>query len=247
MIEVADLSVALSGKPILENYSLSVARGSVLAILGANGVGKTTFLNCVAGLRQPSGGSIRSIGRIGFVPQLFHSTFAFSVLDIVLMGRARHIGLFGAPRARDYEIATKYLALMKVAHLRDRPFNELSGGQRQLVMIAQALSSECEILILDEPCSALDYKNQSIVIGTLRELNMAMGLTILFSTHAPQHGLEAASHVMLMQDRKRYLHGTVDAVLTAANLTALYDVAIAKATFADGRKFTFAPALTQST
>ena len=112
-----------------------------------------------------------SRGRIGYVPQLFHSTFAFSVLDIVLMGRARHIGLFGAPRAKDYEIAQKYLDLMKVGHLRDRPFNELSGGQRQLVMIAQALSSECEILILDEPCSALDYKNQSIVIDTLRELN----------------------------------------------------------------------------
>ena len=241
MIEVANLSVTLSDKPILENYSLSVAPGGVLAILGANGVGKTTLLNCIVGLCRPSAGTTSIRGRIGYVPQLFHSTFAFSVLDIVLMGRARHIGLFGAPRAKDYEIAQKYLGLMKVGHLRDRPFNELSGGQRQLVMIAQALSSECEILILDEPCSALDYKNQSIVIDTLRDLNDSMGLTIVFSTHAPQHGLEVATHVLLMKDLSRYEHGTVEDVLTAENLSTLYDVAIAKAAFAEGGKFTFAP------
>jgi iron complex transport system ATP-binding protein len=241
MIEVANLSVTLSDKPILENYSLSVEQGGVLAILGANGVGKTTLLNCIVGLCRPSSGTTLSRGRIGYVPQLFHSTFAFSVLDIVLMGRARHIGLFGAPRARDYEVAEKYLSQMKVGHLRDRAFNELSGGQRQLVMIAQALSSECEILILDEPCSALDYKNQSIVIDTLRDLNSEMGLTIVFSTHAPQHGLEVATHVLLMKDLSRYEHGAVEDVLTAQNLSTLYDVAIAKAAFTQGGKFTFAP------
>lgn len=241
MIEVVNLSVTLSGKPILKNYSLSVAPGSVLAILGANGVGKTTLLNCIVGLCRPSTGTAVSRAQIGYVPQIFHSTFAFSVLDIVLMGRARHIGLFGAPRAKDYAMVEKYLSLMKVGHLRDRPFNELSGGQRQLVMIAQALSSECEILILDEPCSALDYKNQSIVIDTLRELNSVMGLTIVFSTHAPQHGLEVATHVLLMKDLSRYEHGTVEDVLTAENLSTLYDVAIAKAAFAQGGKFTFAP------
>ncbi len=241
MIEVRNLSVTLADKPILENYSLSVERGGVLAILGANGVGKTTLLNCIVGLRQPNTGTARSRGRIGYVPQLFQATFAFSVLDIVLMGRARHISLFGAPRARDYEIAEKYLHLMKVGDLRDRPFNELSGGQRQLVMIAQALSSECEIMILDEPCSALDYKNQSIVIETLRRLNSEMGLTIVFSTHAPQHGLEVATHVLLMNDRRRYQYGPVEEILTAENLSHLYEVAIAKAAFADGGKFTFAP------
>ena len=241
MIEIAQLGVTLADKPILADYSLSVARGSVLAILGANGVGKTTLLNCIVGLRQPNTGTVSSAGRIGYVPQLFHSTFAFSVLDIVLMGRARHIRLFGAPRAKDYEIAQQSLDRMKVGALRDRPFNELSGGQRQLVMIAQALASECEILILDEPCSALDYKNQSIVIDTLRALNGEAGLTIVFSTHAPQHGLEVATHVLLMKDARRYEHGAVEDVLTAENLSALYEVAIAKAAFTQGSKFTFAP------
>jgi iron complex transport system ATP-binding protein len=242
MIEVENLSVTLSETPILEDYSLSVRSGEVLAILGANGVGKTTLLNCMVGLRRPSAGTVLCSGRLGYVPQLFHATFAFSVLDIVLMGRARHIRLFGAPRARDYQIARKYLELMRVGPLAERPFNELSGGQRQLVMIAQALASECEIMVLDEPCSALDYKNQSIVIDSLRRLNADMGLTIVFTTHAPQHGLEVATHVLLMQDRSRYRYGTVEDVLTAENLSVLYDVAIAKAAFAEGGRFTFAPA-----
>lgn len=242
MIEISNLSVSLDDKPVLRDYSLNVEQGSVLAILGANGVGKTTLLNCIVGLRRPDAGAVIREGRIGYVPQLFHATFAFSVLDIVLMGRARHIGLFGAPRALDYEIAAKYLTLMKVAELRHRPFNALSGGQRQLVMIAQAVASECDILILDEPCSALDYKNQAIVIDTLRDLNLRMGLTIIFSTHAPQHGLEVASHVLLMRDLAQYEHGPVDDVLTAENLSALYDVPIAKAAFTPGGRFTFAPA-----
>ena len=241
IIEVRDLAVSLGGKSIIKGYSLDVAKGDVLAILGANGIGKTTLLNCIVGLRQADAGTVTHAGLIGFVPQLFHATFAFSVLDIVLMGRARHLGLFGAPKRGDYEIAERYLTLMKVDHLRERPFNALSGGQRQLVMIAQALASECAIMVLDEPCSALDYKNQAIVIATLRRLNREMGLTIVFTTHAPQHGLEVASHVLLMNDRRRYRHGPVAEILTAENLSSLYDVPIARAEFAAGGRFTFAP------
>ena len=242
MIDVEGLSVCLSNKPILEGYSLSVAKGGVLTILGANGVGKTTLLNAITGLRKPVSGRIGIGGRIGFVPQLFHAAFAYSVADIVLMGRARHIGLFGSPSAEDYRIARRYLAMMKVAELEHRAFNELSGGQRQLVMIAQALSSECEIMILDEPCSSLDYRNQSIVIEMLRTLNREMGLTIVFTTHVPQHGLEIATDVLLMKDLRTYRYGPMHDVLTAENLTDLYGVPIDKAEFAGG-KFTFAPRL----
>jgi iron complex transport system ATP-binding protein len=245
MIDVKDVGVSLGGKPILEGYSLAVGKGEVLAILGANGVGKTTLLNCIVGLRQPDRGTIAKSGQVGYVPQLFQATFAFSVMDIVLMGRARHLGLFAAPGRADYEIAEHYLALMQVADLKDRPFNALSGGQRQLVIIAQALASQCDIMILDEPCSALDYKNQAVVISTLRRLNREMGMTIVFTTHAPQHGLEVASHVLLMNDRRNYRHGPVAEVLTADNLSHLYDVAIARAEFAEGGRFTFAPAYSQ--
>jgi iron complex transport system ATP-binding protein len=241
MIKIDNLTVARADAVILDGYSLSVARGSVLAVLGSNGVGKTTLLNCIVGLLRPSTGSITVDGRIGYVPQLFHAAFAYSVLDIVLMGRARHIGLFGSPSAADYAVARRYLDLMEVRHLEERAFNTLSGGQKQLVMIAQALASECTILILDEPCSALDYKNQSIVISMLRSLNTQLGQTIIFSTHLPQHGLELASDVLLMQDSRSYRYGRTEDILTADNLSGLYNVPIDKVQFIGTDKFTFVP------
>ena len=164
MIELVDLGVSLSGTPILRGYSMSVAKGSVLAVMGANGVGKTTLLNTIMGLRKPSEGTVRVAGRLGFVPQIFQAAFSYSVIDMVLMGRARRIGLFGSPSVADYRVARDYLKRMGVEKLEQRTFNTLSGGQRQLVIIAQALCSECDILVLDEPCSSLDYKNQSIVM-----------------------------------------------------------------------------------
>ena len=241
MIEIEGLTLRRSDITVIEGYSLVVGRASVLAILGANGVGKTTLLDCIVGLLRPSAGNVRVDGGVGFVAQLFHSTFSYSVLDIVLMGRARHIGLFGAPSAIDYAVARKYLDIIGVRALEDRSFNRLSGGQRQLVLIAQALASECEVLVLDEPCSPLDYRNQEIVIDLLRSLNRDYGLTIVFTTHAPQHALAMASEVLLMRDRTRYRHGPTEDVLTAENLTELYGVRIDRARFDGSQSYTFAP------
>lgn len=241
MIEIDRLTVERSDRTILRDYSLRIERGSVLAILGANGVGKTTLLSAMVGLLRPSSGTVQLSGKVGFVPQLFNAVFGYSVLDIVLMGRARQIGLFGAPSAHDFEVARHYLDLMGVRQLEDRNFNTLSGGQRQLIVIAQALASECNILVLDEPCSALDYKNQAIVISTLRALNRDHGQTIVFTTHAPQHGLEAADRILLMKDVTSYTYGPTAEVLTAEKLSALYDVAIDRAEFVGTDRFTFAP------
>jgi len=241
MIEIEDLTLRRSDTTVIEGYGLVVERASVLAVLGANGVGKTTLLDGIVGLLRPSAGKVRVEGVIGFVPQLFHATFSYSVLDIVLMGRARHIGLFGAPTTKDYEVARKYLEIIGVGALEERHFNRLSGGQRQLVLIAQALASECEILILDEPCSPLDYRNQEIVIDVLRSLNRDYGLTIVFTTHAPQHALAVASDVLLMRSRTAYRYGPTGDVLTAENLTELYGVEIDRAQFSGSSSYTFAP------
>lgn len=243
MIDVEGITIRRSDRLVLRDYSLKVERGSVVTILGANGVGKTTLLGALVGLHRPDSGSIRISGRIGFVPQLFQAAFAYSVLDIVLMGRARQIGLFGSPSAHDFEVAHRYLDLLGIARLAGRIFNTLSGGQRQLAIIAQALTSECSILVLDEPCSALDYRNQAIVISTLKSLNRDHGQTILFSTHAPQHGLEAADHVLLMKDADSYTYGPTGDVLTSQKLSELYGVAIDKAQFVGTDQFTFAPRL----
>lgn len=247
MIEIEDLTLRRSEVTVIEGYSLVVERGSVLAILGANGVGKTTLLDCIVGLLAPSSGRVKVDGGVGFVAQLFHAAFSYSVLDIVLMGRTRHIGLFGAPSAKDYEVARKYLDIIGVHELEDRHFNRLSGGQRQLVLIAQALASECEVLVLDEPCSPLDYRNQEIVIDLLRSLNRDYGLTIVFTTHAPQHALAMASEVLLMRDRTSYRHGRTEEVLTAENLTELYSVRIDRARFDGSPSYTFAPTFAERT
>ena len=241
MIDIRNVTLHRSDRVVLRDYSLRIERGSVVAILGANGVGKTTLLTALIGLLRPSSGSIRVSGQIGFVPQLFHAAFAYSVLDIVLMGRARQIGLFRSPSARDFDVARRYLGLMGVGNLEERSFNTLSGGQRQLVIIAQALASECNILVLDEPCSALDYKNQAIVISMLRSLNQDHAQTIVFSTHAPQHGLEAADQILLMKDAASYTYGPTKEVLTSQKLSELYDVPIDKAQFVGSDRFTFAP------
>jgi iron complex transport system ATP-binding protein len=241
MIDVEALTLARGDRVVLRNYSLHVGRGSVVAILGANGIGKTTLLCALAGLVRPLAGAVHVGGRVAFVPQLFHAAFAYSVLDIVLMGRARQVGLFGSPARHDFDVAHAKLDLLGVGGLAGRSFNTLSGGQRQLVVIAQALASECEVLILDEPCSALDYRNQATVLSTIRALQRDHGLTIAFSTHSPQHGLEAADHVLLMKDSTAYAFGPTAEALTAEGLSDLYGVAVEQARFVGSDRFTFAP------
>ncbi len=245
MIEASDLTVERGGTTILRNYSLRLERGRILAVLGANGVGKTTLINTLVGLLKPRSGRLAVHGRIGFVPQLFEVPFSYSALDIALMGRARHVGLFGAPGRKDYAIVRRCFQLLGIEALEPQAFNTLSGGQRQLVMIAQALASECELLILDEPCAALDYKNQDKVLNLLAELRQHHGMTIVFSTHMPQHAVEIATDVLLMIDRSNYVSGSTEEALSAENLSALYDLPIARADLAGLAKYTFAPVFRQ--
>ncbi len=241
MIEASDLIVARGARTILTNYSLRLERGRILAVLGANGVGKTTLINTLVGVIKPRSGELSILGQVGYVPQLLEVPFSYSALDIGLMGRARHLGLFGAPGRKDYDIVRHYFQMLGIDGLEDQTFNLLSGGQRQLVMIAQALASECELLVLDEPCAALDYKNQDTVLSLLDRLRENHGMTIVFSTHMPQHAVEIASDVLLMTSGSEYICGPIADALSAENLTALYDLPIARADFEGLAKHTYAP------
>jgi iron complex transport system ATP-binding protein len=241
VIEANDLTIERGGRVILRNYSLSLKRGRTLAVLGANGIGKTTLINTLIGLIKPKAGRLRIDGQVGYVPQLFEAPFAYSALDIALMGRARHLGLFGAPGKKDYEIVRHYFRMLGITDFETRNFNALSGGQRQLVVIAQALASECALLVLDEPCAALDYKNQDKVLDLLAHLQAAEGMTIVFSTHMPQHAVEIASDVLLMTGESTYVHGPTAEALNAENLTTLYNLPIARADFAGIARHTYAP------
>ncbi|MDR1921231.1 MAG: ABC transporter ATP-binding protein [Candidatus Adiutrix sp.] len=224
-LETRDVSFAYAkaGK-VLDGCTVSIKAGGVFAVLGPNGCGKTTLLKIFLGLLKPSAGWMKINGEITFVPQLFQVTFSYSVLDMVLMGRAKKIGLFSRPAAPDIEAAQSALACLGVADLAARPFQELSGGQRQLVMLARALTAEAEILILDEPASALDLKNQFLLLTWIKRLSRERGLTIVFSTHLPQHALTAADEALLMSSGGRHSAGPIREVMSEEKLFELYGV-----------------------
>ena len=226
-IEFQDLGHAYrSSHWIFQNYSAEVQSGSIFALLGPNGCGKTTLLKVLLGALKPTAGKIAITGRTAFVPQLFQVTFDYSVLDMVLMGRARQVGLFSQPSAQDEETALAALDRFGIADFARHPFHELSGGERQLVIFARALVSEAEILILDEPTSALDLKNQIVVLDWITRLSHQDGLTVLFTTHHPHHALAVADNALLMLGGTRYAHGPASEVLSEENLHALYGVDI---------------------
>jgi len=229
---------------VFKNYSFEVKRGSIFALLGPNGCGKTTLLKIMLGALAPKEGTLAINGRTAFVPQLFHVSFDYSVLTMVLMGRARHIGVFAQPSSKDEEAALEALDRFKIADLAQRPFHQLSGGQRQLAIFARALVSEADILILDEPTSALDLKNQALILDWIVRLSCKEGLTVVFTTHHPHHALAVADDVLLMLGEQSYVCGAAEAVLSEEHLHNLYGVPLKRLSFEhDGHTIeTLAPA-----
>ncbi|MDR1607563.1 MAG: ABC transporter ATP-binding protein [Deltaproteobacteria bacterium] len=224
-IAVAGRDLAFYYQPgawIFQGLNFSFARGRVHAVLGLNGCGKTTLLRIMLGLLKPKLGSLERRELAAFVPQIFQAIFSFSSLDMVLMGRARRIGLFSRPSKLDERLAFEALEKLGIIHLAHRPYTELSGGQRQLVILARALVSEAKILILDEPTSALDLGNQALLIKRIRSLSRDDGLTVIFTTHMPQQALAVADDVLIMTPNGLAISGGVREVLTEENLTKIY-------------------------
>ncbi|WP_427018103.1 ABC transporter ATP-binding protein [Pseudarthrobacter sp. P1] len=233
MLELAGVGFGYGGPEwVFRNVSFRVAAGSATAVLGPNGSGKTTLIRCVAGLLDPVEGSVHRADTVGYVPQAHGSAFAYHALDMVLMGRARQIRVFRSPGAADRLAAMSAMERVGIGALADRPFPTLSGGEQQLVLIARAIAAESPILVLDEPSTGLDLKNQVRIMALLRDL-MQDGMALLLSTHHPDHALYLADSVVLM-GRGSVQTGRTDTLLTDAALSALYGVGVNTISYDDG-------------
>lgn len=210
------------GSWLFRHLNAHIEPESICAILGPNGCGKTTLLRLLLKVLTPSEGLINTCGKIAYVPQLFQSSFAYTTLEMVLMGRAAHIGLFSQPSSQDVEMGMQALDHFQIAQLAHRQFSQLSGGERQLAIFARALVSQAEILLLDEPTSALDLKHQALVLHWMKKLANEDKMTIVFTTHHPSHAHALATHALLMLSSAQY--GTTNEVLTENNLRMLYGV-----------------------
>jgi iron complex transport system ATP-binding protein len=232
------------GSKLFSGLDLTLDRSEVLCVLGPNGVGKSSLLRCLAGLERLSAGTITvgggraSPGRsTGFVPQSDQPVFAFDVRTVVEMGRAPHLSWTSMPGRRDAAIVQSALARLRIAHLADRLYPELSGGERQLVMIARALAQQPALLILDEPTSHLDFANQADVLELVRGL-ADEGLAVLMTTHDPDHAFLVADQVLVLAKGTAHCSGPVQSVLTEERLSATYGRSICMATVA-GRTLCF--------
>ena len=219
------------GKFLFRNLSFEIERGQILAILGLNGQGKSTLMSCMMGILGLKEGQLNTQAKFGFLPQSFSVAFDYSVQDIVAMGRVRDISLFSKPSKRDVQICLDALESLEISHLKNKRFNSLSGGQKQLVLFARAIASKSEILFLDEPASALDIKNQDRVLSLIVNLKQKSSAGIVFTTHQPNHALAVADRTLILKDDLSYVYGLSAEVLNEENLNALYRVRMKTAEF----------------
>jgi ABC-type cobalamin/Fe3+-siderophores transport system ATPase subunit/nucleoside-triphosphatase THEP1 len=225
----------VAGRPVVQDVSVAVDAGEVVFLLGHNGSGKSSLLGCLAGLFRPTAGRVTLDGadvhsyapakrarRLGMIPQLHVAAFAYDVLQVVLMGRAPHLGVFAAPGPEDEAIALDALALVGMADFGDRRYTELSGGERQLVLVARGLAQRCDVLLMDEPDAHLDPRNQFRVLEVVSDLARQRALAVVVASHAPNSALMFADRVLLLRHGRTLAQGGVVETLTEDLLGAAY-------------------------
>jgi len=236
-LEIKDLSCGYGKKVVVRDFNATLQSGDVLCLLGPNGVGKTTLFKTILGALPAKSGEITVDGRrlrdlnrrefartISYVPQAHTPPFPFKVIDVIVMGRTAHLGSFASPGKKDMAAAEEALHQLGVGYLRNRVYTEISGGERQMVLIARALVQDTSFLMMDEPTSNLDFGNQVRVLENVKRLAKERNLGIIMTTHYPDHAFYCDSRVALMKRNNEYLEGMADEIITAPNMDAAYGI-----------------------
>jgi iron complex transport system ATP-binding protein len=237
-VGVLDLSFSYGKNKILSSVSMKAETGELMAVLGPNGVGKSTLFQCILGLLPITHGQItidgenmKSLGiselakRVAYIPQSHAPVFNFSVFDIVLMGTSAQVSAVNMPGKRQVDLAEQSIERLGISHLIERGYQQLSGGERQLTLIARALAQNAKILVMDEPTSNLDYGNQIRILSQIKNL-AAEGYTVIYSTHNPDQSFLFADKVLALLNGRVVKHGTPHDVISEALIRELYSVEV---------------------
>jgi iron complex transport system ATP-binding protein len=218
---------------ILSDITFSLGEGKIMTVLGQNGIGKTTLLKCITGILKWTSGAAFLNGNeiketkdfkgLGYVPQAHPMSFSYSVRQIVTMGRSRSIHLLSVPSAMDKEMVEQAMEEVGIADLADRSCNALSGGQLQLAFIARALVSEPKIMILDEPESHLDFKNQFMILRLIERLSKEKNISCIINTHFPEHAMMISDQT-LMLGKGKYLFGKASDVIRESIIEEFFQI-----------------------
>jgi iron complex transport system ATP-binding protein len=235
-LDVKNLSFSFKSNIILNKINFSSDSGECIFLLGENGAGKTTLFRCILGLLREYTGdvlvdginckrlSVKEMARkISYIPQAHSPTFNYSVFQTALMGTNALMNMFSAPGEKERQIVFEKLEMLGISHLAERGYAELSGGERQLVLVARALVQNSRILIMDEPTANLDYGNQFRIMEQVKKL-AHQGYLILLSTHNPEHALLFADKVLILKDSKIMMYGTPAETLNPQTIENIYGI-----------------------
>jgi iron complex transport system ATP-binding protein len=236
LLEIKDVYGGYGKKDVVKGVDCEIDKGEILCLVGPNGCGKTTLFRLILGILPIKKGSIKIDGKdisklsekelanlVAYIPQYHNPIFSYTVLDVVIMGRASHFSAFDTPKSIDREAAFDALEKLNILHLANEKYTSLSGGQRQMVLIARAICQSAKVFVMDEPAANLDYANQYLLMNVVKDL-AKKGYCIIMSTHSPEHPLSIGNKVLLMKEGKKVEFGKPEETITPQNLKNIYGI-----------------------